>query len=76
MQAETKLNSREMVGLKWCSKEHDLKYERMVLPREGGMKVVVDQQLEFLPSSSFLLGATARGFGRLLPKEEELRVIC
>lgn len=70
LQAEMKLNSQEMVGLKRCSKEHGLQYEQMLLLREGGMQVVVDHQLEFLPPSSFLLVATVRGFGRLLPKEK------
>lgn len=43
--------------------------EQMLLLRERGMKVVVDHQLEFLPPFSFLLVATVRGFGRLLPKK-------
>jgi len=43
----------------------------MLLLREWGTTVVVDRQLEFLPpSSSSLLVATVRGFGRLLPKEK------
>lgn len=76
LQAEMKLNSREMVGLKWCSKEHGLQYERMPFLREGGMKGGGGSPARISPPILLSVSCNCERFWKASSQGEEWSVIC